>query len=246
METQQKALISFDIGIKNLAVCVMSGPFIKIKKKKTASASVGVGCVGGPAGGEGRGVAQDTDEVVQEKLVIWDWRILSLVCDGEKCKSMKLDVLSQRIFKALEDLLERIKTTGCPEVSFVLIENQPSRINGTMKSIQMMIFSFFQYQRYKEMHGIKEVILVNARLKLQDHDIPIEFLPATIADAPSYKKNKDECVVYTNYYIRNDDVLRGIMSGMKKKDDVCDALLQGMAWLKKNQYTNQISYICSP
>ena len=243
METQQKALISFDIGIKNLAVCVMSGPFLKIKKKKTAGA---VGGVGVGVGGEAAAGEADGDEVVQEKLVIWDWRILPLVCDGEKCKSMKLDVLSQRIFKALEDLLERIKTAGCPEVSFVLIENQPSRINGTMKSIQMMIFSFFQYQRYKEMYGIKEVILVNARLKLQDHDIPNEFLPATIADAPSYKKNKDECVVYTNYYIRNDDVLRGIVSGMKKKDDVCDALLQGMAWLKKNQYTNQISYICSP
>jgi len=214
MSIESSALISFDIGMKNLAVCVMSGPFAKKADVK--------------------------------ELVVWEWRLMPLVCEGENCKRMRLDVLSQRIFKELDTLMSGLEERGCPRVAFVLIENQPSRINGSMKSIQMIIYSYFQYMRFKSgEHGIKEIALVNARLKLQDHDMPKEFLPENANDERSYKRNKDESVVYAKYYVREDDHLSNILKDIKKKDDICDAMLQGVAWSKKNQWTRQINRVIS-
>lgn len=214
----ERALISFDIGIKNLAVCVMSGN------------------IGDP---------------LWSALRIWEWRLMPLVCEGENCKRMRLDVLSQRIFRELDGLVNGLKEQGCPPIAYVLIENQPSRINGSMKSIQMIIYSYFQYMRYKpveEENAIREVVLVNARLKLQDHTIPKEYLPNQgeaqgESGERSYKKNKAECVVFARYYVREDEQLRELLEGIKKKDDICDAMLQGIAWLKKNKKTGQVEKV---
>ena len=48
-----------------------------------------------------------------------------------------------------------------------------------------------------------------------------------------YKKNKWMSIQLCDYYIRDDEGLKGRIGGHKKKDDLCDALLQAMGWYHK-------------
>ena len=233
----QRTILSFDIGIKNLAVCVLGGVFAEGKKTK----------------------AKDTRATdAQESLQVWEWKLMPLVCEGENCKRMRVDTLSQRIFAAMRDLLRSLEERGSPPISHVLIENQPSRINGSMKSIQMIIYSFFQYMRFLGQHSIKEVVLVNARLKLQDQSgrdtagggvgagteqtllVP---LAAPAKRSSNYKKNKDDSVKLVRGFVAGDEYLRNHLAAHKKQDDLCDAMLQGMAWLKKNGMTGAVEHV---
>ena len=195
--------ISFDIGIKNLALCIL---------KKTES-----------------------------EIKILDWRILSL---ADKKKDIKgIDDISERIYMELDNIIGNLKELGINEIDYVLIENQPSNLNGIMKTIQYIIYCYFSLLKYWD-KIIDNVVLVNASLKTKTHDYKPDIQVKMDETQKTknvkgfrrdkYKMNKQTSIEICKNYIKDDAYLCDIFDNNKKKDDLSDACLQAVAYIRQS------------
>jgi hypothetical protein len=219
-----RGLLSFDVGIVNLAYCLLrvdggalaggAGASSATEKKKRGKSATKT--------------AEPAPSTPQASCVISAWDILCLAEDGEKAKRIPLERLGSRLFQRLDALWERHHS----HIDTVLIENQPSRLNGHMKSIQMMIYTYFLYKQTPTRP--LEVRLINASGKLKTHLAAAAQLPET--KKVGYQWNKWASIQITDYYLRNDPVWKESLSKHKKKDDLCDAFLQGLAWFHKTAH----------
>lgn len=191
--------ISFDVGVKNLALCIL---------KKT------------------------------DKIEIIDWRIITLADTKKEFKC--IDDICLRIYNEMDIIIGFLKENDINIINYVLIENQPSNLNGIMKTIQHIIYNY--YSLLKHWDGIVEnVILVNASLKLKTHD----FLPIIDKDIDDKKNsknfkrskyilNKKLSIEICENYIKNNQRLMDIFSKNKKKDDLSDSCLQAVSYIRAN------------
>ena len=191
--------ISFDIGIKNLALCILK-------------------CENGI-------------------IKIIDWRVITLV---EKKKDINgLNSITEILFYELDNIIGSLEELKYDKIDYVLIENQPSNLNGIMKSIQLLIFSYFSLYKHWDKLNMN-VLLINASLKLQYHTFkPIEYkidLNKTKKQQKSdkYRKNKSDGIEITKHYIKENEILNNYFMKHKKKDDLADTLLQTVSYIKKN------------
>lgn len=192
--------ISFDIGIKNLALCIL---------KKT-----------------------------NEEISILDWRIISL---ADKKKDIKgIDDIAERIYMELDNIIGYLKEREINKIDYVLIENQPSNLNGMMKTIQYIIYCYFSLLKYWD-KIIENVLLVNASLKTKTHeykpDIQIKMDETKNSKGfrrDKYKMNKQTSIEICKNYIKDNEDLCEIFDNNKKKDDLCDACLQAVAYIRHN------------
>jgi hypothetical protein len=161
-------LISFDVGIKNLAYCII--------------------------------------DYTDRNINIIDWQVVTI--EGKDIYEH-----SQSLF----DILQKISDSHT--ISTALIENQPCNKNPKMKSIQMMIFSFFVLKDMK----VYMISAVN-KLKVKKNPVPTEKLTYS----QKKKKSVELALMYT------DDTYSDVLKTSKKKDDLADCYLQGVFWLEKN------------
>jgi len=190
--------VSFDIGIKNLALCIL----------------------------------EDKGGIVS----ILDWRIITLANTKKEIKS--INDIADRIYFELDALMGNLKEKGYDKIEKVIIENQPSNLNGIMKTIQHLIFSYFNLLRHWE-NIISDVILINASHKLQNHS----YIPPSkeekekkekIARKDKYKLNKSDAIEVCRYYIKDNEVLLNFFNSNKKKDDLSDSCIQVVSYIRKN------------
>ena len=192
--------ISFDIGIKNLALCIL----------------------------------ENKDNYIN----IIDWRVITL---ADKKKDVNgLNLISEILFYELDNIIGGIEELKYKNIDYVLIENQPSNLNGIMKSIQLLIFSYFSLLKHWDKF-IGQVLLINASLKLQYH----KFKPEPLIKIDTtrnkkeqkrdkYRNNKNDAIEITKYYIKDNEILNNYFLKHKKKDDLSDTLLQTLSYIKKN------------
>lgn len=183
-------VLSFDIGIKNLAFCELAD--------------------------DGR---------------IQDWGIINMLQEDERCKDVGLDEMCMRI---LDVMNERFHSKA---YTHVLLENQPVMKNPVMKSVQMILYTFFQME--KMMFGsIDHVKLISARNKLGKLKGKVQLDAATEARltdmAEGYRKNKVTAIAYMESLLQHhvpngrDPCIQDTFANNKKRDDLSDAFLQ--AW----------------
>ena len=190
--------ISFDIGIKNLALCILKNE--------------------------------------NEKIYIIDWRVIEL---AEKKKGVNLENIKEILYYELDNIMGSIEEINS-KIEYVLIENQPSNLNGIMKTIQLLIYSYFSLLNHWDKLSIN-VLLINASLKLQYHNY--KPLPLVKIDnnrtkkeqkRDKYRNNKNDAIEITKYYIKDNEILNNYFLKHKKKDDLSDTLLQTLSYIKKN------------
>jgi len=195
-------IISFDIGVKNLAVCILT--------------------------------------INKDVINIITWKIISLAAKEEKTPI--LNEISGRLFLELDTLIYDIDVP----IDYVILENQPSNLNGTMKSIQMMIYTYFQLRKHWE--GLsKQVYLVSASDKLKGHDEIIKSIEpskyenednekktAKQKKSAGYKKNKKLAIELTKKYLEKNPEVLNLFCSYKKMDDMADSFLQAISWLRKH------------
>lgn len=191
--------ISFDIGVKNLALCILN---------------------------------QDNN-----LIEIIDWRVITLV---EKKKDINgLNSISEILFYELDNIMGSLEELKYDKIDYVLIENQPSNLNGIMKSIQLLIFSYFSLLKHWDKLNMN-VLLINASLKLQYHTFKPEPLKIDNTrtkkqqKSDKYRKNKNDGIEITKYYIKENEILNNYFTKHIKKDDLADTLLQTVSYIKKN------------
>jgi hypothetical protein len=204
--------ISFDIGVKNLAICIIE---------------------------------------YTDVMKIIDWRIISL---AETKKELKgIDDISERIFAEMDNVIGGLKEMSVDFIDYVLIENQPSNLNGIMKTIQHIIYCYFSLVKYWD-KTVGNVVLVNASLKCKNHEYKPD-IPALSSEAQKnskgfkrekYKQNKAMSIAICRHYIQNDEKLLEIFDTNKKKDDLCDSCLQAVSYIRsKAKDLSSLFYVTS-
>lgn len=189
--SEPHTIISFDIGIKNLAFCVLQ-------------------------------------VTAPNNVTIKSWDILDVSKQGS-VKAYDIYAVSSSLFDALSDTFPVIdgKTT-------VVIENQPCMKNPIMKSLQIMVYSYFCL-RGKDMNADVVIKLMSAanKLKVKHKD---QVSEAAMNEANKYKKNKKCSVDITGYYLKNvlnvDAHIQSLFDASKKKDDLADSFLQAIYFLE--------------
>ena len=195
-------ILSFDIGIKNLAYCILY---------------------------------KDLTINNEKNLIIYKWGIINILEDNEKCKDISLDEIGTRMYKRLQDeFLEE-------NITEVLLENQPVLKNPVMKSIQILIMGFFKYESVILGREIKLIKLINASNKLKLGKKLIQFNESEdiLKIKSKYNRNKKLAILYTNYFLEKElysdyNKYSTLFNEHKKKDDLSDAFLQGLYYIKNN------------
>lgn len=192
-------ILSFDIGINNLAYCVCA-------------------CTG-------------------TTLRVEQWGIINI--QDYSNQSKVLDDLCLGLIRALDETFD-----DNLQIETVLLENQPVQKNPTMKSIQMILYTYFQVRK-AHMGTVGCVKLMSAINKAKWIPAVPMFAALEIKGADTvevknaYKKNKQLSVqmvlalfngigvgptpVIT---VEASDTMRQVLDSAKKKDDLCDCLLQ--------------------
>lgn len=184
--------VSFDIGLKNLALCILRE---------------------------------------EEKVTIIDWQI---ICLAESKKQFKgINNISDVIYCELDNIMGKLETININYIDYVIIENQPSNLNGIMKTIQHLIFSYFNLLRHWDKR-VGNVILINPSLKLQNHSfVPTLQKTANTSKQEKYKITKLNGIEVCSYYVKNDAKLKSFLLSHKKKDDLSDTCLQTLSYIRK-------------
>lgn len=180
-------IVSFDMGICNLAYCILSINDEDLKNEKG-------------------------------KYQIKEWKRVHLEGDRKNIEELSCSLL---------DILDYITFSVLEEQSNViwLIENQPAFKAPTMKSLQIVIYTYAMMMKknFGETHKAK-FMSASSKLKL------IEKRLGKIIEK-EYKTHKDAAIKYTEQLIKNDDDLMNIFNQEKKKDDLADCFLQALSFI---------------
>ena len=195
-------ILSFDIGIKNLAYCLMY---------------------------------KDNAIDNNNNIKVIDWDIIQLIEDGVKCKGVSLDAITNVLYNKLQEIFLDY------DIKEVLLENQPVLKNPVMKSIQIILYSFFQYEKVLMGRDINLIKFINAsnKLKLGKNLSEINNSEDIVKIKSKYTKNKKLAIIYTNHFLQErlivEDYIKynEIFNKHKKKDDLSDAFLQGLYYIEK-------------
>ena len=216
--------LSFDVGIKNLAYCVLSEEkeiqqwgIINLNKNPICCSNLRKPC------------CKQSSYVVKGKGDCEDKYYCT--AHSKKIKQKKKLNANYDLFELSKTLFTELEALDLSNVKYVLIENQPALKNPTMKSIQMFVYSFFMMKGVMEESSfIEKIHMVNARNKLKVYKG--EPLPCPYKE--KYKQNKYLSVKYTELMIKNEkDNFIQLFKESSKKDDLADAYLQGIYWIEK-------------
>lgn len=157
-------------------------------------------------------------------------------CEAHKIKIK--NIINKPISKNIQNLAVKLyeKLDLIPEllaVDQVLIENQPSLINPTMKTMSALIFAYFILNGVIKNNQIKSVKFISPLRKL---DIPekilselnLELKPVNNKNK-KYLERKNLSILYTKYLLKNNNNkdMVDYLEKFKKQDDLSDAFLQG-------------------
>ena len=225
-------ILSFDVGIKNLSFCLLNDDVIEDWGiLNICTDDVCEHC------------NAKTGQRCDKSVKFIDKSDNYKVCPSHK----KLKQYSDRKFKGqpkkknpmldqgtcIVDTLRKKPTFL--EADLVVIENQPALKNPTMKSIQMIIYSYFLIEGVcSDSSAIDCIQMINARNKLKAYTGPA--VECDIKD--KYKKTKFLGIQYCNYMIYESKQVEqwcNLFTTSKKKDDLADAYLQGIYVLKSTK-----------
>jgi hypothetical protein len=204
-------IASFDIGIYNLAFAHLQTPELQtVAHTITTDATT---------------LSQEDPKDLSVQTKIVDWGIL---CLKEKTDAHDFNLLSKTLVRVLYEKF------ADEEFDVVLIENQPCMKNPVMKSIQMIVYSFFLMKSYQESRDI-DIKLVSASNKLKvKHKGDI----SQVKTKSKYMQNKQYVVAHVMKYLElskeiNEEWIDKFKKE-KKKDDWSDAYAQALHYIENN------------
>jgi len=220
-------ILSFDVGIKNLSFCLLNDSIIEdwgILNICTddicdhCNSKTGQRC-------DKSVKFRDKDDNFQ---VCPAHKKLKQYADRKfKCAPKKKNPMLDQGTKMVEVLQ---KKRNFLKVDLVVIENQPALKNPKMKSIQMILYSYFLIEGVtKKKSLITDIQMINARNKLKAYTGP--KIECDIKDR--YKRTKFLGIQYCLAMIsEQENKWLTLFNDTKKKDDLADAYLQGIYVLK--------------
>jgi len=169
-------ILSFDVGLKNLAFCIL-----------------------------------------KESQIV-DWEVFPISIS-------KGDTICDSIVKCLDNHKSLEKMLNC---TTVLIEKQPSK-NNQMRIIESLLNAYFVIKgKNDSASAINKVIVYSAKHKLGQN---------TQRGKSMYTERKKLSVARAKVFLENtNSEFIKLFTDSKKKDDLADSLLQGLAYTKGSEY----------
>jgi len=187
--------LSFDIGIKNLAYCLL----------------------------------EVDDSTEYRNIKILEWGVMDLA-QGQKVKELDLMTIHSRMIDALNNC-DFLNSNS--DINTAILENQPCLMNPTMKSVQILLFASLWMRKEDGVIDIGKMAMFSARNKLEAYDGPeIDFSHIKT----KYTRTKKLSIAYTKYMLvesEQSQEMNELFENSKKKDDLADAYLQGLTYIKK-------------
>jgi hypothetical protein len=221
--------LSFDVGIKNLAYCCINGEDKSIKQWGIINLNENPLC--------DMTLKKKCDK--QASYSFKNGNEISHYCSSHINHKSIVDMKGRKkklnanydLCKLSQTCITKLRKLDLSNVKYVLIENQPALKNPTMKSIQMIVYTYFIIEGLMNDHSsIEGVHMVNARNKLKVY----KGEPIECDKKNKYAKNKFLSVEYTKLMIlKDDEQFQELFQESKKKDDLADAYLQGIYWIEK-------------
>lgn len=154
----------------------------------------------------------------------------------EKSKDSVFELISEKL------IIELNKRPYLLESDIVVIENQPAIKNPKMKSIQMIIYSYFliKGKMEKKIDKISFLLATNKlKVKLLDkknNELLSEQVKLKYKD--KYKQRKELSKLYTlnvlnTFNIKDCEIWKNFFNESKKKDDLADTLLMNIFMIQK-------------
>ena len=215
--------LSFDVGIKNLAFCslddnkkILDWGIINLDKNPICQCGLQKECC-----------KSSTFIVVSDN----GETKYSCTTHTKKYKKKKKMNTSRDIFNLSKIMINELNLKeDFLNHEIICIENQPALKNPTMKTVQMILYSYFMIEGATKDTPVNEVHMINARNKLKVYKGP--EIECKFTD--KYKKNKYLAVEYTKVMILEEDKkFIDLFTESKKKDDLADAYLQGIYYIEK-------------
>jgi hypothetical protein len=107
---------------------------------------------------------------------------------------------------------------------YIVIENQPVTKNPKMKTIQVVILSYYLIQKNLPGSKIKNVFLLNSSHKLKVYTGP----SITVTGKTPYTRRKKLSIEYTKYFLNQSEKWLSVLQNHRKKDDLSDSYLQAL------------------
>ena len=215
--------LSFDVGIKNLAFCslndnkqILDWGIINLDKNPKCQCGLQKEC-----------------QKSATFIVTCDNGETKYSCTThtKKYKKKKKINADRDIFNLSKILIEELNLkTDFLNHDVICIENQPALKNPVMKTVQMILYSYFMIEGATKDKLVEQVHMINARNKLKVYKGP----PVECKYKEKYKRNKYLSVEYTKNMILNEEKkFIDLFTESKKKDDLADAYLQGIYFIEK-------------
>ena len=192
-------------------------------------------------GGGGSGSGSSEPRTTTTTIHRWD------VLDVTGGAKFDIEALTGALLETLD------RELNDPSVTYdeVLIENQPATKNPLMKSVQMVLYTFFSCMRlYVGNVGAVKLVSATRKLRMKHAPPEEEETPPAVAAAAAaaaakpqtpgaaYRDRKKEsvrlCAHYLEHVICDEDRLRQLRTA-KKKDDLSDSLMQLMSYVEQGK-----------
>lgn len=140
-----------------------------------------------------------------------------------------IELVKIKLFKILD-------TMDFGNVDEIVIENQPSMKNPRMKAIATSLFDYFlmryviDYAKDKRDKKINIYFYSPSNKLRLNEDNTVEVLSRADQEHKKYKLTKELSIKYCYQMIGKNEKYVGMLEKYKKKDDMCDAFLQGVSF----------------
>ena len=132
-----------------------------------------------------------------------------------KVSKNDLNMLGNKLIQKLDERKSILN------VKNIVIENQPALKNPTMKTIQIILYTYYLLKKKNEIYTIN-MVPANSKLKF---DITNDKINEIKQIKNKYQKNKKLSIEYCKHFITNNEKWNNFFCNFKKKDDLADSFL---------------------
>lgn len=157
--------------------------------------------------------------------------------DGTKSKKKK--VKNRNPFEYARRIkMELDKRPELRDVDYVIIENQPALVNPIMKTVQIIILSYFSFKYSSDKPYLVQNINAKRKEKLPDNDPDWEeseykkqYLERIRTIKSKYNRRKLLCFYYAKLCLEPSPEMQDFLLNHHKQDDLTDSFLMCTEWL---------------
>lgn len=148
---------------------------------------------------------------------------------------MPLFTLGKILYRELDKKPELLNA------NYICIENQPASKNPTMKSIQMILYSYFIMKSINKQIFINEIIMMSAKNKLKIYKNEYGTIDTSniMKTKNKYLQRKKLAIETTTIYLNNEYMDSNwrpyFLENKYKKDDLSDSYLMTRFYIAKNK-----------